>query len=109
MVVIYNDYQLMNRTNRSNYEARQQGKIDNRMHKHLRKTALRHEDEITRLNLERRKKVELEQAGIVPGPAQSPGKNNGKYLLVLLACLGAILFLSFQLLERKAEGEKQEY
>lgn len=47
----------MNRGKRSNYEARQQGKIDSRMFKHQRKTALRHEDDITRLNLERRKKV----------------------------------------------------
>lgn len=57
----------MRKNNQANYQTKAQARFEGQMGKYKQKHALRHEDDITRLNLERRRKIEQEQAGIVGG------------------------------------------
>jgi hypothetical protein len=77
------------------------------MGKYKSRTALRHEDDISRLNSERQKRVELEQAGVVGG---TPGnrKENVRYLLAMAVCFAVIVLFSLRLLQGRAESEGGE-
>lgn len=95
-------------SNTNNHQAKVQGKLDGRMNKHRQKSALRHEDDINRLNLERRRKIEMEQAGIVGVPARSQTPDNAKYMLLVVLCFGVIIFFCFRILQRKVEAEQTQ-
>lgn len=90
----------MRRTTQTNYQAKLQGKFDNRMTKHQQKSSLRHNDEIARINEERRRKLEKEQAGI-EGPSAPANQNNFKMLFVVVLCVAVILFCTFRILQAK--------
>ena len=66
----------MFKNNKQNtYQEKMQGKSDQRMNRHLTKQNLRHNAEITRLNEERKKKIEQLEAGIEhPGKKQEMGR-----------------------------------
>lgn len=100
----------MNRSNQRNYEVKKQTKIDNRQNKYTKKSALRHEDDANRLNVERKKMIERQQRGIEYGHPER--KKQGpweqvKVFTIILLCIATILFFGFRLLQKKAESQEQ--
>ena len=57
----------MKKNNQNNYQTKNQAKFEGKMKKYHQKSSLKHEDDIIRLNRERKRKVEEEQAGIERG------------------------------------------
>lgn len=96
----------MRRNNKQyNHQAKLQGKFDSRMNKYLSKENQKHNDEIIRINEERRKKIEREQAGIEPPVKNQEKGGEFKILAVVVLCILLILFCTYRILSSKIEQE----
>lgn len=95
-----------------NYQAKAQTKFEGRMNKH--KSALRHEDDMIRLNELRRRRLEAEQGEVRAGGGERTGdrkdrsKMDAVYGLIAVLCVGVIVYFSFRLLEGKAAAGSAE-
>ena len=97
-----------------NYQAKAQTKFEGRMNKHRQKSALRHEDDMIRLNELRRRRLEAEQGEVRAGGGGRTGdrkdrsKMDAVYGLIAVLCVGVIVYFSFRLLEGKAAAGSAE-
>lgn len=88
------------------YQSKTQNKFDNRLNKYSQKTKLKHNDEIIRINQERRRKLERENSRteiVVVNP-----NDKRKYILLAIVCLCLMLASMFAILKRNVKSEPIE-
>lgn len=91
-----------------NYQGKVQAKVDHQINKHKNKNKLKHSQEISRINEDRRRKMEREIAGYSKPDQAGRWTHQTKYFVLGAVCLGVMLFCGFWLLQRKVEREQVE-